>query len=151
MLMDAAGWVDVDDLSSALDWTPDRTLVALDSLQYEAQRCGLRLAWTNDREVRLCAAPNDRQALREITARDIDRQGLSRSEARVLHLLLRSRQGDARAESLVARYRVEVSRLVAAGLVASDVPVRVHSRRVGLSAAEKLRLSDAAERALLLA
>lgn len=150
MLMDAAGWVDVDDLAGALDWTPDRTLVALDSLQCEAQRCGQRLAWTNDREVRLCAAPNDCQALRDITVRDIDRQGLSRSEAKVLHLLLRSRQGDAQAASVAARYRVEVGRLVAAGLVDGDVPVRDHNRRVRASAAEKLRLSDAAERALLL-
>lgn len=140
----------MDDLSSALDWTPDRTLVALDALECEARRCGQRLAWTNDREVRLCAAPNDRQALRDITARDIDRHGLSLSEAKVLHLLLQSRQGDVRADARAARYRVDVGRLVAAGLVASDVPVRDHNRRVSASAAEKLRLSDAAERALLL-
>lgn len=102
---------------------------------------GNGLAWSVDREVRLGAAPNDAEALRDISSRDHRRAGLSEPEAKIIHLVLR--QGEAMgAEQAIANVgNVYLARLVATGLVDHRVRLRDHNRPAPVEPGERLRLT----------
>ncbi len=112
VLASTSDWVIVDDIADALGWTLERTFVALDTLAERLAPVGQRLAWLNDREVRLAGDVDDEPAVRRVTRRAVETFGLQQEEAFVVALAANGGH--------TARHRytlMTLRRLVRAGLI----------------------------------
>ncbi len=88
-LLAAAGeWCPVDHLADTLRWNLERTVCALDRLDVRLAAAGQRLARRADHAVCIRAVPDDTE-LAHLGQRNIDHQGVSRSNAQLLHALSR--------------------------------------------------------------
>lgn len=132
LLAAAATRVPVDELATALDWTLDRTLAALDGLTDQLQRCGQRLQWVADVDVQVVAAA-DPGPLDHLSESMVRVRGLNIEEAAELEALMK---GVKRARRHGPQ--VHIPRLVGAGLVSVVPSVDMDHAR------HNLELTDAA-------
>lgn len=126
-LAGAGGRSRIDALSQALEWSPERTRLALDDLSAKVQPAGMRLVWVADTEVVLGPAAGAREVAGAQVRRTIEHSGMSAAEFRCVAQVLKA-GGHHNAGSISSG---TLSRLIAAGIVQAERtgPRGNHDRR----------------------